>query len=63
MQSQSACSRQWFDDKEISSMGFIEKILDALENLARQLADWLTGPEVEPEVEAIPIPVRDRQYR
>ena len=42
-------------------MDFIDKVLDALENLARQLIDLLSEPEAEPE--PIPIPVRDRQYR
>ena len=43
-------------------MDFIDKILDALENLARKLMDILSGPDVEPELEPIPIPVRNRQY-
>ena len=43
-------------------MDLIQKALDALKNLARQLIDILAGPEVEPELEPIPIPVRDRNY-
>ena len=44
-------------------MDFIDKVLDALDNLARKLIDLLSGPDSEPELEPIPIPVRDRQYR
>ena len=44
-------------------MDFIEKILDALDNLARKLIDLLSGPDVEPELEPIPVPVRNRNYR
>lgn len=44
-------------------MDFIDQVLDALENLARKLMDILSGPEVEPELEPVPIPVRNnRQY-
>lgn len=43
-------------------MDFIDKVLDALENLARKLMDILSEPDVEPELEPIPIPVRNRQY-
>ena len=44
-------------------MDFINEVLDALDNLARKLIDLLSGPEAEPELEPIPIPVRNRQYR
>jgi hypothetical protein len=47
----------------ISSMEYLEKILDALKNLARKVIDAVLGPEPEPELEPIPIPVRDRSYR
>lgn len=44
-------------------MDFLQRALDALKNLARQVIELLSGHEVEPELEAIPIPVRDRSYR
>jgi hypothetical protein len=44
-------------------MEFVEKILEALKNIARRVIETLLGPEVEPEPELIPIPVRDRPYR
>ncbi|HEY9824613.1 MAG TPA: hypothetical protein V6D19_04135 [Stenomitos sp.] len=44
-------------------MEYIEKILDALKNLARKVIDAILGPDAEPELEPIPIPVRDRTYR
>ena len=44
-------------------MDFIDKVLDALGNLARKLIDLLSGPDVEPEYEPIPVPVRERRYR
>ncbi|WP_284707158.1 hypothetical protein [Lyngbya confervoides] len=44
-------------------MDYLEKALEALEDLVRRLIDWLSEPEGEPELEPIPIPVRDRQYR
>lgn len=43
-------------------MDFIDKILDALNNVARKLMDLLSGQEVEPEYEPIPIPVRNRRF-
>lgn len=43
-------------------MDFIEKVLDALDKLAQKLIDLLSGPEIEPELEPIPIPVRNRRY-
>jgi hypothetical protein len=44
-------------------MNFVEKILEALKNLARKVIETLLGPELAPEAELIPIPVRDREYR
>ncbi len=44
-------------------MEYLEKILDALKHLARQVIDAVFGPEAEPELELIPIPVRDRNFR
>lgn len=47
----------------ISSMEYLEKILDALKHLARKVIDAVFGPEPEPELEPIPVPVRDRNFR
>jgi hypothetical protein len=44
-------------------MEYLEKILDALKHLARQVIDAVFGPEAEPELELIPIPVRARNFR
>ena len=44
-------------------MDYIEQILDRLKDLAQKLIEILLGPEAEPEREAIPIPVDDRQRR
>jgi hypothetical protein len=41
-------------------MEYLEKVLDALKNFARKVIEALLGPEIEPELEPIPIPVRDR---
>jgi hypothetical protein len=43
-------------------MEYLEKILDALEHLARKVIDAVFGPESEPALEPIPIPVRDRRH-
>ncbi|MGF1591397.1 MAG: hypothetical protein ACFCU7_19575 [Pleurocapsa sp.] len=42
-------------------MDYIEQLLDKLRDLAQKLIEVLLGPETEPEREAIPIPVDDRQ--
>ncbi len=44
-------------------MDYMQRALDAIKNLVRQLIELLAGPEVEAELEVIPIPVRDRNYR
>lgn len=44
-------------------MDYIEQLLDKLREWAQKLIDVLLGPEAEPEAEAIPIPVDDRQAR
>jgi hypothetical protein len=43
-------------------MEYLEKVLDALKNFARKVVEALLGPESEPELEPIPIPVRDRRF-
>lgn len=42
-------------------MDYIEQLLDKLRDLAQKLIEILLGPQAEPEREAIPIPVDDRQ--
>jgi hypothetical protein len=42
-------------------MDFIDQVLEKLKNFARKLVEILLGPEAEPELEPIPIPVRDRR--
>ena len=44
-------------------MDYIEQLLDKLRDLAQKLIEILLGPQAEPEREAIPIPVDDRQRR
>ena len=44
-------------------MDYIDKILEKLKDIAQKLIEVLLGPEAEPEREAIPIPVNDRQRR
>ena len=43
-----------------TSMADLEKVLDKLRELFRRLVEALLGSEPEPELEPIPIPVRDR---
>jgi hypothetical protein len=44
-------------------MDYIGKALDKLKEWLDRLADILFGPQPEPEREAIPVPVDDRQRR
>ncbi|MGB3638128.1 MAG: hypothetical protein WBA39_11220 [Rivularia sp. (in: cyanobacteria)] len=44
-------------------MDYIEKVLEKLKDLARELIDAILGPEAEPEAELIPIPVDGRSRR
>jgi hypothetical protein len=44
-------------------MDYIDQVLEKLKEWARRLVEALFGPESEPEVEPIPIPVDDRRYR
>lgn len=44
-------------------MDYVEKVLEKLKEWARKLIETLLGPETEPEVEPIPIPVDDRTRR
>jgi hypothetical protein len=47
----------------VSSMDYIEKVLEKLKDLARKLIEALLGPDAEQEPELIPIPVDDRSRR
>lgn len=42
-------------------MDFLDKIVEKIKDMARWLAEVLSGSQPEPELELIPIPVRDRQ--
>ena len=42
-------------------MDYIDKVLEKLRNFARRLIEVLLGPDAEPELEPIPVPVRDRR--
>ncbi len=44
-------------------MEYLEKVLEKIKEWAQKLVEILLGPEVEPEPELIPIPVRDPQRR
>ncbi|WP_299411611.1 DNA topoisomerase I [Acaryochloris sp. IP29b_bin.148] len=42
-------------------MDYLDKIIEKIKNFARKLVEVLVGPEAEPELEVIPIPIRDRR--
>ncbi|MGK7903072.1 MAG: hypothetical protein AB4352_17000 [Hormoscilla sp.] len=44
-------------------MDYIDKVLEKIKEWARQLIDALVGPDVQPEPELIPIPVKDPHSR
>jgi hypothetical protein len=44
-------------------MEYIEKILDALKHLARKVIEAVFGPESEPELVPVRVPVNDRHFR
>jgi hypothetical protein len=44
-------------------MDYIDKALDKLKELIEKLVEALFGPQAQPEHEAIPIPVDDRERR
>ncbi len=45
-------------------MDYLDKVLEKLKNIARRVIEVLLGPDMEPEMEPIPIPVRNREiYR
>jgi hypothetical protein len=41
-------------------MDYIDKVLEKLKELARRLIETLLGPQAQPELEPIPVPVNDR---
>jgi hypothetical protein len=45
-------------------MEYIEKLLEKFKEWTRRLIEALLGPEVQPDSEPVPIPVRDpERYR
>lgn len=44
-------------------MDYIEKVLEKLKEWTRKLVEALLGPQAQPELEPIPIPVKDRYRR
>ena len=42
-------------------MDYLDKIIEKVKDFARKIIEILVGPEAEPELEVIPIPVRDRR--
>ncbi|NJK41820.1 MAG: DNA topoisomerase I [Acaryochloridaceae cyanobacterium SU_2_1] len=42
-------------------MDFLDQLIEKIKDMARWLAEALGGSHTEPELELIPIPVRDRQ--
>ncbi|NJK28801.1 MAG: DNA topoisomerase I [Acaryochloris sp. RU_4_1] len=41
-------------------MDYLDKIIEKIKSFARKLVEILVGPEMEPDLELIPIPVRDK---
>jgi hypothetical protein len=44
-------------------MDYLDKVLEKLKEWTRRLIEALLGPEQQPEMEPIPIPVNDPQRR
>lgn len=44
-------------------MDYLEKLLEKVKEWARRLVEAILGPDVQPEGELIPIPVKDVQRR
>lgn len=44
-------------------MDYLDKVLEKLREWARRLIEAVLGPQAEPELEPIPIPVNERQRR
>ncbi|MGF1601801.1 MAG: hypothetical protein ACFCU8_07225 [Thermosynechococcaceae cyanobacterium] len=43
-------------------MEYLDKVLEKLKDLAQRVIELLLGPDVETEMEPVPIPVRSREY-
>jgi hypothetical protein len=44
-------------------MDYLDRVLEKLKEWAQKLIEILLGPDAEPEVEPIPIPVNEPQRR
>jgi hypothetical protein len=44
-------------------MDYLDKVLEKVKEWARRLVEAILGPEVQPEGELIPIPVKDSPRR
>jgi hypothetical protein len=42
-------------------MDYIDKALEKLRDWARKLIELILGPELQPEMEPVPIPVHERR--
>lgn len=45
--------------RSVRSMEYIEKVLEKIKEWTRKLIEALLGPDIQPDSEPIPIPVRD----
>lgn len=52
---------KFYSDTVGTSMDYLESLLDTLKSWLKKLLELLGGAEPTPELEPIPIPVRDRQ--
>ncbi len=52
---------KFYSDTVGTSMDYLESLLDTLKSWLRKLLELLGSAEPTPELEPIPIPVRDRQ--
>jgi hypothetical protein len=44
-------------------MDYIDQVLEKLREWARKLVETLLGPDVQPDLEPIPVPVKDHPRR
>jgi len=44
-------------------MDYIDQVLEKLREWARKLVETLLGPDVQPDLEPIPVPVKDYPRR
>lgn len=52
---------KFYSDTVGTSMDYLESLLDTLKSWLKKLLELLGGAEPTPELEPIPIPVRDRR--